>query len=101
MACQDRRYSSGNLIGTGIIQKKVRTVFKDWRTVLGETDVDCKTEEYQRQVVDAIEACFPLKKMRRKDTDPPWINKQVWKEISSRKKFFQEEGGIRTQAWKR
>lgn len=43
----------------------------EWANVLAEPDVNKKTELYQDEVVGAIEACFPLKKARKKTTDPP------------------------------
>ena len=50
--------------------------------------------------MEAIERFFPLKKAKKKSTNPPWMSKAVLKEIDARKKLYREDGGIRTEAWK-
>ena len=37
--------------------------------------------------------------MRRKDNDPPWLDKKTKKRIKDRKKLYVDKGG-RTQTWK-
>ena len=43
---------------------------------------------------------FPLRTIRRRSTDLPWLNKSFLNLIKNRKKLFVEEGGIRTATWK-
>ena len=50
-------------------------------------------------VVAALEACFPLVKMRRKSTDPPWINAAVRRKFAQQRGIYRREG--RSKKWKR
>ena len=74
-------------------------VLHDWRSVLDAPDANGKAEEYQKTVVKAVESFFPLRKVRRKSTDPPWMDKGTLKLISDRKQLYADEGG-RTAVWK-
>ena len=56
-------------------------VFHDWCAVLSAPDAESKAEAYQDTVIKAVEKCFPLRKVRRKDTDPPWLDKRTKKMI--------------------
>ena len=73
---------------------------KDWSDVLSAVGSDCKTRIYQAEVVKAIEAIFPLRTVKRKNTDPPWINDAVRRLIRARKRIFIETRG-RSPAWKK
>ena len=59
-----------------------------------------KTLAYQETLTKAMDAFFPWKTTRRKSNDLPWLSKKVLKEIAEHKRFFWEEGGKRTAAWK-
>ena len=74
-------------------------VFHDWAEVFSSPDTNTKAEAYQRTVVEAVERFFPLRKVRRKDNDPPWMDKRTKKMIKDRKKLYSDEGG-RTLTWK-
>ena len=74
-------------------------VMHDWDGVLSVATADDKAEEYQRTVVEAVDSFFPLRTTKRKNTDPPWMNKKMLKMIDARKQLFIEEGG-RTAVWK-
>ena len=71
----------------------------DWDEVLSAEDADAKAEAYQRIVVGAVEEFFPLRTVKKKDTNPPWMDRKTLKMIEDRKRFFIEEGG-RTGDWK-
>ena len=62
----------------------------------GAGTADAKAMAYQDTLTRAIESCFPLKTVRRKNT---WLDRKTKKMINDRKLFFIEEGG-RTAAWK-
>ena len=57
-----------------------------------------KAEIYQREVVGAMEACFPLITVKRKASDPPWINGAIRKKLNQRKGIYRREG--RSSKWK-
>lgn len=73
---------------------------KDWREVKEAATADEKADIYQAVVNRAIECFFPLKTVRRKNTDPPWLDRKTKKMIEDTKKLYMEEEG-RTEAWKR
>ena len=74
-------------------------VMHGWEEVLSAVGSEEKAVAYQNSVVKAVERFFPLRKVRRKNTDPPWLDKKTKDMIEDRKKFFISEGG-RTVAWK-
>ena len=57
-----------------------------------------KADIYQKTITDAIEHIFPLKTIRRKSTDLPWINNTIRKRIRRRMKIYRKEG--RSELWK-
>lgn len=73
--------------------------WQDWDAVLAADCLDSKAEAYQRTIVEAVERFIPLKKVKRKTSDLPWMDKKTKKMIEDRKKLFIEEGG-RTEVWK-
>ena len=62
-------------------------MFHDWSEVLTATGSNAKAEAYQRTVVGAVEAMFPLRTVRRKNTDPIWLDRKTKKIIGDRKKL--------------
>ena len=76
-------------------------VAKDWTRVLAaETSVD-KAAIYQEEIQLAIDSIFPLRTIRRRNIDPPWINSAVKRLIRRRKAIFREAMGKRTEQWKK
>ena len=73
--------------------------FHNWVEALQESTSDGKAEAYQRTVVGAVEEFFPLRTVRRKNTEPPWLDKKTKKALEDRKKLYVSEGG-RTAVWK-
>lgn len=79
---------------------KAWVVNHDWQEVLEAEGSDLKAEAYQRTIDSAIEAFFPLKMNRRKNTDLPWMSKRILQEIDTRKRIYVEDGGQRTVRWR-
>ena len=74
-------------------------VFHDWDSVLSAGDPNAKAKAYQETAVGAVDTFFPLRTVRRKSTDPIWLDKKTKKMIQDRKRLYVEEGG-RTAVWK-
>ena len=72
---------------------------KTWAELDAEETSNGKASVYQREVVGAMEACFPLVTMRRKSTDPPWISRAIRKKLQQRRGIYRREG--RSARWKR
>ena len=72
---------------------------KDWSDVVQATGSDRKTELYQSILAEAVDNFSPLRSIRRKNTEPPWINATVKRLIKARKRIFKDTGG-RTKEWK-
>ena len=89
-----RRFDEGS-----VERFKDWVVMYDWQCVLGASTSDGKAEAYQEAVVNAMETFFPLRTVRRKSTDPPWMDGKTKKALEDKKKLFIEEGG-RTDFWK-
>lgn len=66
---------------------------KDWAELDSLNSSDSKAECYQSLILWAMENLFPLRTMRKRSTDPPWINKAVTKLIEARKRVYKETGG--------
>ena len=75
-------------------------VWHDWASVLTAAGSERKAEEYQSTVTGAVERFFPLRRVKKRSTDPPWMDKRTRDMIEARKKLYREEGK-RTDAWKR
>ena len=73
---------------------------KDWAALVQTPTSDKKAELYQAEITWAIENFFPLKTIKRRNIDPPWINGTIKKLIKARKRIYKETGG-RTPEWKR
>ena len=72
---------------------------KDWSYMDGLQGSDKKAEAYQADIGWAIENFFPLRVVKRRDIDPPWINGQVKKLVRTRKRVFKDTEG-RTTGWR-
>ena len=71
----------------------------DWCDLYCAEGSNRKAEIYQAEVVGAMEACFPLIQMRRKSSDPPWINWKIRKKLKQRSGVYVREG--RSPKWRR
>ena len=65
---------------------------KSWNDLRQEETSNGRAAVYQKEVVGAMEACFPLVKMRRKASDPPWINAAIRRKLRQRKGIYRCEG---------
>lgn len=74
--------------------------FKDWRNVLEADGSDNKAEIFQKELLWAVEEFFPLITMKRRDTDPPWINAAVKKLIRGRKRIYKNNDNKKNEEWK-
>ena len=93
------KYSYRYYSEEAVAQFRSWIVMEDWSDVLGAEGSNCKADAYQRKINSAIESFFPLITVRRKSTDPPWINARVRKMVKRRKAVFKLHG--RSRAWKR
>ena len=75
-------------------------VYHDWSEVLDATGSEAKTRAYQDTIERAIAACFPLRTIKRRSIDPPWINSHVKHLIKCRKGIFKRDRG-RSEEWKK
>ena len=73
-------------------------VRQDWSKVLEATGSNAKAEAYQSVLSSGVSNFFPMKTSRRKDTDPQWINNNIWRKIRRRRAIYRAEG--RLAAWK-
>ena len=73
---------------------------KDWADVVQAKGSNNKANLYQKQILNAIEQFFPLRTIKRRNIDPPWINEKIRRLIKARKRIFVDTGG-RTPEWKR
>ena len=69
-------------------------VTTDWTEVYLAEGSDEKAVAYQRK----IDWVFPVRHVKRKSTDLPWINRAVKKQIRRRKEVYRKEG--RSDLWK-
>ena len=70
-----------------------------WAGVLEAVGSEQKAEVFQALVDNAIAEFFPLRTVKRRDVDPPWINGTIKRMIRWRKRLYKEGGG-RTADWK-
>jgi len=71
---------------------------ESWESVLSEEGSNSKAEAYQRLVGEAMDRCFPIRTVRRRKQDPPWMNNEIRRLESARKKLFKRAG--RTGEWR-
>ena len=93
-------YKYRHFSAEGVQAFKEWVVLHPWDEVLTTPDSNSKAEAYQKTIVQAIERSFPLKTMRKKSTDLPWMNRRSRKLVEQRKRLYWEEGGKRTAVWK-
>ena len=73
---------------------------QDWAAVLhGATTKQEKALAYQTLINEAVSTYFPLITMRRKSTDPPWINGKLRRMMRRRKAIYRDHG--RSKEWRR
>ena len=65
------KYSYRYLNDESVEKFKEWVVLEDWRSVLEENTSQGKATAYQSTVNAAVERCFPLITVKRKNTDPP------------------------------
>ena len=70
----------------------------DWSGVWGAVGSDAKAGAYQADIDSAMNTFFPLRTVKKKSTDLPWINKAVRKKIRRRNRIYKKEG--RSELWK-
>ena len=70
-----------------------------WVEVKEAAMADAKADAYQATVMAAMDFFFPLRTVKKKSTDPPWMDKKTASMVEDRKRLYVEEGG-RTEAWK-
>ena len=75
-------------------------VTNEWKSVLEAEGSENKTQAYQNLIETAIREFFPLRTVKRRNIDPPWINDKVKRLIKIRKNIYKEDRG-RTQRWKK
>ena len=51
----------------------LRILGTDWEELLGGRDVDDMVEIYEKFTTDLVDELFPLKTVRMRDNEPPWI----------------------------
>lgn len=75
-------------------QKKFHDLLsrEGWENVLRAKGSNAKAEAMQRVLDDAMDHCFPLKKVKRKDTDDPWLNDVAMKKIKKKREVYKAEG---------
>ena len=74
-------------------------VLHEWSEVLiGSTTSQDKALAYQRLINQAVNDCCPLITMRRKTTDPPWINARLRRLMRRRKAVYSDHG--RSREWR-
>ena len=78
---------------------KTWVVMHDWAEVLAAEGSQAKALAYQRAINMAVETCFPLITMRRKSTDPPWINNKARRLMRRKKAEYRNHG--RSKHWRR
>ena len=89
-----RRFNDG-----AVAAFKEWLVFYDWMEVLDAESADDKAAAYQGTLTEALDRFFPVRTVRRKSSDPPWMDRGTLEMIEDRRRLYIEEGGG-TQAWK-
>ena len=75
-------------------------VANKWEGVLEAVGSEAKAVAYQSMIDQAIAEFFPLRTVKRRNIDPPWINGYIKRLIKRRKRIYKESGG-RTEEWKK
>ena len=71
----------------------------DWTSVAVKASPNEKVLEMNRILSGIMDSCFPEKVLTIRDTDDPWINKEIRRLIKKRKREFKKYG--RSRKWKK
>ena len=74
------------------------TMSQDWHEVLGASGSNEKARKFQMALDWDMNEFFPVKTIRRKEDDLPWLNDSALKKIKKKKAVFKDEG--RSRRWK-
>ena len=85
--------SGSDLFKTRLAEEKWLAVHDSW------PDVDRMTAQFQMILETHIHACFRWRRVRRRNTDKPWISDALRRRMKRRKAVFWQEG--RSETWKR
>ena len=66
-----KKYSYRYLTDDSVAKFKAWVVLEEWRLVFQANSSQDKAQAYQSTINTAVEQCFPLITVRRKNTDPP------------------------------
>ena len=67
-------------------------VLHDWMEVITAEGSHEKAVAYQATIDSAMDRFFPLRTVRKKSTDLPWMTKGIKKKIRRRKRIYRKEG---------
>ena len=67
-------------------------VQQHWEEVLAAAGPDSKVDLFQETIDAAMDVFFPIRTVRRKSTDPPWMTKKILKRIRRRMHIYIKEG---------
>ena len=76
---------------------RLSLVQENWRSVMEATGSNAKSRAYQNIIDSLMDHHFPMKKIRRKSTDLPWLNDTALAKIRRKKAVFRDEG--RSERW--
>ena len=68
-----------------------------WTQVIEAESSNQKADAYQRLVMQALDRFFPLRQVKRRALDPPWMNDTIRKKERAKKKLFRRTG--RSREW--
>ena len=74
-------------------------VMNDWSDVYAAVGSDQKASAYQRHIDRAMDTFFPLRTVKKKSTDPPWLNRATKKKIRRRNEIYMKEGESELWRW--
>ena len=70
----------------------------DWKELRDKPDTSSKADYLARELDGAMERFFPMKTTTKLESDPPWINDEVRRQVKKRRKIYNREG--RSFTWK-
>ena len=73
-------------------------VGNDWTSVLLADSSNAKANTYQKEVESAMDRFFPMRTVKRKANEEPWINDTIRRKDKAKKNLFKKYG--RTEKWK-
>ena len=71
---------------------------ESWEDVLAAPDVNAKTELFQNTIDELFNSAFPLKTVKKRKSDPPWVNETIRRMSVKRRRIYNREG--RSKRWK-